>query len=65
MSSAETLNADAIDQISVYPGITPLIYSWSAANTAGETKKKVSVGEIHLDNLRSNARCRLPQEHFS
>lgn len=30
--------------ISVYPGITPLIYSWSAANTAGETKKKVTTG---------------------
>ncbi|TIC93691.1 putative transporter [Colletotrichum higginsianum] len=26
--------------ISVYPGITPLIYSWSAANTAGDTKRK-------------------------
>ncbi|KAJ5215103.1 hypothetical protein N7468_010782 [Penicillium chermesinum] len=30
--------------ISVYPGITPLIYSWSAGNTAGETKKKVTTG---------------------
>ncbi|KAF2149564.1 MFS general substrate transporter [Myriangium duriaei CBS 260.36] len=28
--------------ISVYPGVTPLVYSWSAANTAGETKKKVT-----------------------
>ncbi|KXH50108.1 major facilitator superfamily transporter [Colletotrichum salicis] len=26
--------------ISVYPGITPLVYSWSAANTAGDTKRK-------------------------
>lgn len=34
--------------ISVYPGITPLIYSWSAANTAGETKKK---GMLSLDSL--------------
>jgi Major Facilitator Superfamily len=32
--------------ISVYPGITPLIYSWSAANTAGETKKKVTTGTL-------------------
>lgn len=32
--------------ISVYPGITPLIYSWSAANTAGETKKKVTTGFV-------------------
>ncbi|KAF3059659.1 hypothetical protein GL218_04814 [Daldinia childiae] len=26
--------------ISVYPGITPLIYSWASQNTAGDTKKK-------------------------
>ncbi|KAI8631885.1 MFS general substrate transporter [Xylariaceae sp. FL1651] len=26
--------------ISVYPGITPLIYSWSSQNTAGDTKRK-------------------------
>jgi hypothetical protein len=26
--------------ISVYPGISPLIYSWSAQNTAGDTKRK-------------------------
>lgn len=26
--------------ISVYPGITPLIYAWSAQNTAGDTKRK-------------------------
>jgi hypothetical protein len=32
--------------ISVYPGITPLIYSWSAGNTAGETKKKVTTGAL-------------------
>jgi len=30
--------------ISVYPGITPLIYSWQAGNTAGETKKKTTTG---------------------
>lgn len=34
------------NQISVYPGITPLIYSWSAANTAGETKKKVGARHV-------------------
>ncbi|KAI0844059.1 MFS general substrate transporter [Daldinia vernicosa] len=26
--------------ISVYPGITPLVYSWASQNTAGDTKKK-------------------------
>lgn len=26
--------------ISVYPGITPLIYSWEGQNTAGDTKRK-------------------------
>ncbi|KAK3937031.1 putative allantoate permease [Diplogelasinospora grovesii] len=26
--------------ISVYPGITPLIYSWSTQNTGGDTKRK-------------------------
>jgi len=30
--------------ISMYPGITPLIYSWQAGNTAGETKKKTTTG---------------------
>ncbi|KAI0593487.1 major facilitator superfamily transporter [Biscogniauxia sp. FL1348] len=28
--------------VSVYPGITPLIYSWSAQNTAGTTKQRVT-----------------------
>lgn len=32
--------------ISVYPGITPLIYSWSAGNTAGETKKKTTTAAL-------------------
>lgn len=27
--------------ISVYPGISPLIYSWGSQNTAGDTKRKV------------------------
>lgn len=34
--------------ISVYPGITPLIYSWSAGNTAGETKKKTTTGALFI-----------------
>jgi len=27
---------------SVYPAISPLIYSWSGQNTAGDTKRKVT-----------------------
>lgn len=44
-------DAKSRDQISVYPGITPLIYSWSAANTAGETKKKVSCSQVFMQDL--------------
>ncbi|KAJ5085404.1 hypothetical protein N7532_010175 [Penicillium argentinense] len=40
--------------ISVYPGITPLIYSWSAANTAGETKKKVTTGILIVGQCVGN-----------
>ncbi|KAL2431503.1 putative transporter [Exophiala dermatitidis] len=40
--------------ISVYPGITPLIYSWSAANTAGETKKKVTTGALFVAQCAGN-----------
>ncbi|KAJ5257130.1 hypothetical protein N7478_013234 [Penicillium angulare] len=40
--------------ISVYPGITPLIYSWSAANTAGETKKKVTTGILVVGQCVGN-----------
>lgn len=40
--------------ISVYPGITPLIYSWSAGNTAGETKKKVTTGALIIAQSAGN-----------
>ncbi|OJJ47531.1 hypothetical protein ASPZODRAFT_63825 [Penicilliopsis zonata CBS 506.65] len=40
--------------ISVYPGITPLVYSWSAANTAGETKKKVTTGIFIIGQSAGN-----------
>ncbi|KAK5953152.1 hypothetical protein OHC33_005720 [Knufia fluminis] len=40
--------------ISVYPGITPLIYSWSAGNTAGETKKKVTTGILFVFQCAGN-----------
>ncbi|KAF4303267.1 Major facilitator superfamily [Botryosphaeria dothidea] len=34
--------------ISVYPGVTPLIYSWEAQNTAGDTKKKLTTGILFV-----------------
>ncbi|TFA98877.1 hypothetical protein CCMA1212_009311 [Trichoderma ghanense] len=34
--------------ISVYPGISPLIYSWSGQNTAGDTKRKVTTGMLFV-----------------
>ncbi|PWY76268.1 MFS general substrate transporter [Aspergillus heteromorphus CBS 117.55] len=40
--------------VSVYPGITPLIYSWSAGNTAGETKKKVVNGVVLVGQCAGN-----------
>ncbi|KAB8238014.1 putative MFS transporter [Aspergillus alliaceus] len=40
--------------ISVYPGITPMIYSWSAGNTAGETKKKVVNGVLLVGQCAGN-----------
>ncbi|CAG8951359.1 hypothetical protein HYFRA_00007270 [Hymenoscyphus fraxineus] len=40
--------------ISVYPGISPLIYSWSTQNTAGETKKKVTTALIFIGQSAGN-----------
>ncbi|PYH71469.1 putative MFS transporter [Aspergillus vadensis CBS 113365] len=40
--------------ISVYPGITPLIYSWSAGNTGGETKKKLVNGVLLVGQCAGN-----------
>lgn len=40
--------------ISVYPGITPLIYSWSAANTAGDTKKKTTTAVLFVFQCAGN-----------
>ncbi|PTB78886.1 MFS general substrate transporter [Trichoderma longibrachiatum ATCC 18648] len=34
--------------ISVYPGISPLIYSWSGQNTGGDTKRKVTTGMLFV-----------------
>jgi hypothetical protein len=44
--------------------VAPLIYSWSAGNTAGETKKKV-VSKLSPSCGRWLTLCRSPPEHFS
>lgn len=40
--------------ISFYPGISPLIYSWSGQNTAGDTKRKVTTAVIFIGASAGN-----------
>lgn len=40
--------------ISVYPAISPLIYSWSAQNTAGDTKRKVTTAILFVGQSVGN-----------
>ncbi|KAL7619680.1 hypothetical protein AAE478_010221 [Parahypoxylon ruwenzoriense] len=40
--------------ISVYPGITPLIYSWASQNTAGDTKKKCTNAVLFIGQSIGN-----------
>jgi len=40
--------------ISVYPGITPLIYSWSSQNTAGDTKRKCTTAVLFVGQSVGN-----------
>lgn len=40
--------------ISFYPGISPLIYSWSGQNTAGDTKRKVTTGMLFVGQSAGN-----------
>lgn len=40
--------------ISFYPGISPLIYSWSQQNTGGDTKKKCLVGLMFIGSNAGN-----------
>jgi len=40
--------------ISFYPGISPLIYSWSSQNTAGDTKRKVTTGLLFVGQSAGN-----------
>lgn len=39
---------------SVYPAISPLIYSWSGQNTGGDTKRKVTTGVMFLGASAGN-----------
>ncbi|CZT22433.1 related to permease of the major facilitator superfamily [Ramularia collo-cygni] len=40
--------------ISTYPAISPLIYSWSGQNTAGDTKRKVTTGILFIGASAGN-----------
>ncbi|KAI1500410.1 major facilitator superfamily domain-containing protein [Biscogniauxia marginata] len=40
--------------VSVYPGITPLIYSWSSQNTAGTTKQRVTNAILFVGQSTGN-----------
>ncbi|TKA30296.1 hypothetical protein B0A54_15374 [Friedmanniomyces endolithicus] len=46
--------------LSVYPANSPLIYSWSGQNTAGDTKRKVTTGMLFV-RLMSLPLMRCPQ----
>lgn len=39
---------------SVYPAISPLIYSWSGQNTGGDTKRKVTTGMLFVGASAGN-----------
>lgn len=40
--------------ISVYPGISPLVYSWSGQNTGGDTKRKVTTAMLFVGSNTGN-----------
>lgn len=40
--------------LSVYPGISPLVYSWSGQNTGGDTKRKVTTGMLFVGSSAGN-----------
>ncbi|KND91789.1 putative transporter [Tolypocladium ophioglossoides CBS 100239] len=40
--------------ISFYPGISPVIYSWSGQNTAGDTKRKVTTAMLFIGASAGN-----------
>ncbi|KAJ7267607.1 MFS transporter [Mycena haematopus] len=40
--------------ISFYPGISPLIYTWSSQNTAGHTKKTLTTGILFVGQSAGN-----------
>lgn len=39
---------------SVYPAITPLIYSWAGQNTGGDTKRKATTGVMFVGASAGN-----------
>ncbi|KAH6853130.1 allantoate permease [Chaetomium sp. MPI-CAGE-AT-0009] len=40
--------------ISLYPGISPLIYSWSGQNTGGDTKRKITTAMLFIGSNGGN-----------
>ncbi|KAJ7071951.1 MFS general substrate transporter [Mycena amicta] len=40
--------------VSFYPGISPLIYTWSSQNTAGHTKKTLTTGILFIGQSAGN-----------
>ncbi|VUC31124.1 unnamed protein product [Clonostachys rosea] len=40
--------------VSFYPGISPLIYSWSGQNTGGDTKRKVTTAMLFIGQSAGN-----------
>ncbi|KAJ7782319.1 MFS general substrate transporter [Mycena maculata] len=40
--------------VSFYPGISPLIYTWSSQNTAGHTKKTLTTGVLFVGQSAGN-----------
>lgn len=53
-ASDRALNLFAYYIISLYPGISPLIYSWSGQNTGGDTKRKVTTAMIFIGSNAGN-----------
>ncbi|KAL8343633.1 hypothetical protein RB601_004239 [Gaeumannomyces tritici] len=50
----QALNLAAYYIISFYPGISPLIYSWSGQNTGGDTKRKVTTAMLFIGSSVGN-----------
>lgn len=53
-ADSRALNLFAYYIISFYPGISPLIYSWSGQNSAGDTKRKVTTAMLFIGSNAGN-----------